>query len=80
LLARARRRGWRVNLRPLADVRNLAWIPIAWFLLYHSLRFLAWLVAALASGASEAAHGGSSSAHGGRGAHQHRQHHQHHGY
>lgn len=68
-----RRRGWRINLRPLADIRNLAWIPIAWFLLYHSLRFLAWLVVALVSGGGEAAagSGGSAGAHGRGGAYQH---------
>ncbi|KAL4451949.1 hypothetical protein ABPG75_007611 [Micractinium tetrahymenae] len=73
LMARARRRGWRINLRPLADVRNLAWIPVAWFLLYHSLRLAAWLVAAVVSGAGEAATGGGG---GGRGSQQQR-HHQH---
>lgn len=72
LLARARRRGWRINLRPLADVRNLAWIPVAWFLLYHGLRIVAWLVAAMVSGAGEAATGSSD------GSRDHQQrHHQH---
>ena len=58
VLARARRRGLRVNLRPLADVRNLAWIPIGWFLVLHTLRFLTWLVLALATGPGEGAGGG----------------------
>ena len=55
-----RRRGWRVNLRPLADVRNLAWIPITLLLLrwaLHALLWLAWAVAnapaALEDAASE---------------------------
>ncbi|KAI3437911.1 hypothetical protein D9Q98_000356 [Chlorella vulgaris] len=58
LLARLRRRGRRVNLRPLADVRTLAWIPILWFLALHTLRFLTWLVVTLASGPAEQAGGG----------------------
>jgi hypothetical protein len=47
-----------VNLRPLADVRTLAWIPILWFLALHTLRFLTWLVVTLASGPAEQAGGG----------------------
>lgn len=64
LLARLRRRGFRVNLRPLADMRTLAWIPVAWLLLSYGLRFLAWLVVAIATGPAE--QGGSSSGGGQR--------------
>lgn len=75
LLARARRRGWRINLRPLADVRNLAWIPIAYLLLSYGLRFLLWLVLAIASGPAAGEGGGGG---GGDGAQrQHYSHHQH---
>lgn len=74
LVGRARRRGWRVNLRPLADVRNLAWIPIAYLMLAYGLRFLIWLVVAIASGpASEGGGGG-----GGGAQRQHYPQHQHH--
>ena len=59
LLARARRRGFRVNLRPLADVRNLCWIPIAYFALLHGLRLLWWLAVAIASGPAEGGAGGA---------------------
>jgi hypothetical protein len=60
LLARMRRRGVRVDLRPLADVRNLAWIPILWLLALHTLRFLSWLVMAVVTGATE---GGAAGRH-----------------
>lgn len=36
----AARRGWQVNLRPLADVRNLGWAPVAIFITYWLLRLL----------------------------------------
>lgn len=58
VLARARRRGLRVNLRPLADMRTLAWIPIVWMLLYHGLRFVVWLVVAIASGPPQGPYSG----------------------
>ena len=71
---RLRRRGWRINLRPLGDLRNLAWIPIAWILLAHTLSFLLWFAGALANGAADAgaASGGAAARrpHG-------QQHHQH---
>ena len=41
---RLRRRGKRFNLRPLADLRNLAWLPILWFLLYYTYRLVALVV------------------------------------
>jgi hypothetical protein len=34
----------------LADIRTLVWLPIAYFLVMHALRFLLWAVLALASG------------------------------
>lgn len=34
MIAVAVRRGWRLNLRPLADVRNLGWSPIILLLVY----------------------------------------------
>ena len=49
MLARLRRRNWRVNLRPLADTRNLVWIPLCWVLCYWLLRALGWLAWAIAS-------------------------------
>lgn len=72
LLARARRRGFRINLRPLADVRNLCWIPIAYYVVLYGLRFVWWLVVAIATGAAE-----SSSSSAGSGGGMQRQHHQH---
>jgi hypothetical protein len=44
-LARARRAGWRVDLRPLADARLLFWLPVAWVAARLLLRLL-WFVAA----------------------------------
>ncbi len=67
LLGRARRRGWRINLRPLGDVRNMLWLPIAWVLAVHSTRFLLWFASALAGGAGTASGGGG----GARLQHQH---------
>ena len=39
-IAWLRRRGHRVNLRPLADVRNLAWLPPALLAAHFALRLL----------------------------------------
>jgi hypothetical protein len=39
-LVRLRRAGWRVDLRPLADVRALVWVPVAWVALRAALRAL----------------------------------------
>jgi hypothetical protein len=61
-LARLRRRGARINLRPLGDLRNLAWIPIAYFVLYHAVRLAAWAVLALLAGPGEGAAGGGGGA------------------
>ena len=47
-MVRLRRRGWRVNLRPLADLRNLVWLPLGALLLYSLVRTLAWVAWALA--------------------------------
>ena len=44
-----RRREWRVNLRPLADARNLAWLPPAALAGYWALRAAAAALAALLS-------------------------------
>jgi hypothetical protein len=59
-LARLRRRGARINLRPLADLRNLAWTPVAYFVLYHALRLAAWAVLVLLAGPDEGAVGGGT--------------------
>lgn len=32
LLGFARRRGWRVNLRPLAEMQTLAWLTVLFFI------------------------------------------------
>ena len=58
-LAWLRRRGARVNLRPLADARNLAWLPPAALAGYWALRLaaaalaaaLSWLLSLLAAAA-----------------------------
>ncbi len=53
-----RRRGLRVNLRPLADVRALFWVPVALFALYLSLKLLGvlwWLATSMPQQAVSAA-------------------------
>lgn len=72
LLARARRRGFRINLRPLGDVRNLLWIPVAYLVLLHGVRLVWWLVVTIATGAAESSAGSA----GGTQRHYH-QHHEH---
>eukprot|EP00887_Chlorella_sp_A99_P007731 scaffold20.g7731.t1 len=57
LVAALRRRGWRVNLRPLADMRNLFWLLLALLAAYWMLRALVWTGAALAA-VSDAAEAG----------------------
>lgn len=44
---RMRQRGTRINLRPLADMRNLAWLPVLWLLLYYVYRGVTLLLWAL---------------------------------
>ena len=56
-------------------MRNLLWIPIAYFVLLHGLRFIWWLVVAIATGAAESGAGSAGSA-GGAQRHYH-QHHEH---
>lgn len=51
---RLRRRGSRVNLRPLADLRNLAWLPICWLLVYYIYRGVAFVVWAFMAAAPQA--------------------------
>ena len=53
VLAAVRRRGWRVDLRPLADVRNLFWIPVVWWVTGLILRGGWMVMVAIASGAVE---------------------------
>ena len=43
ILVALRRKGKRVNLRPVADVRNLFWFPVAWWTLQLLLR-VGWIV------------------------------------
>lgn len=49
ILACFRRRGNRVNLRPLADVRTLFWLPVVWWVVTAVLQAVVWLVRAIAS-------------------------------
>lgn len=49
-LVHLRRKGWKVNLRPLADVRNLVWLPLLWWVGSTVLRVLWWFAWAILTG------------------------------
>ena len=53
-----RRRGLRINLRPLADARTLVWLPLVWWVGTTLLRVLWWFVCALAEGPGDLGGGG----------------------
>jgi hypothetical protein len=47
VLLRLRYRGTRINLRAAADVRNLFWVPVAWWLMMVLVRCVWWVLWAL---------------------------------
>ena len=53
VLVSVRKRGYRVNLRPMADVRNLFWIPVAFWTLRLLLRIIWLAITAIAAGIEE---------------------------
>jgi hypothetical protein len=50
VLQKVRRRKYKVDLRPLADVRNLVWIPVAWFTLVIVVKIVAVICAGIVAG------------------------------
>lgn len=63
---RLRRRGRRINLRPLADLRNLFWLPVALALVYYTCKLVGVVVWALVAAAPQgegAFAGGETAAH-----------------
>ncbi|KFM26476.1 hypothetical protein F751_2694 [Auxenochlorella protothecoides] len=61
-VAAAAARGWRVNLRPLADVRNLGWTPVGVLVLYWVLWCLRALVGLMLGSGARGAAGAITSA------------------
>lgn len=53
VLVHVRKRGIRVNLRPIADVRNLFWIPVVFWTLQLLLRIIWIAVTVIAAGIKE---------------------------
>jgi hypothetical protein len=50
VLQKVRRRKYKVDLRPLADVRNLVWIPVAWFTVVIVVKIVAVICAGIVAG------------------------------
>jgi hypothetical protein len=50
VLQKVKRKKYKVDLRPLADMRNLVWIPVAWFTLVIIFKVLAVIGAGILAG------------------------------
>jgi hypothetical protein len=40
LIFKLKRKGWRINLRPISDIRNVFWTPVLVWMVYSIIRLL----------------------------------------